>query len=120
MEKVIEGDVNISEEIEKTKVAELEKEEVSQTESKPTIIMTVGDGSTQPGHNMVEIGVAMVSSATAGQHSPSPRVKVKIEYPKGWKKDKHFKDGDIKDIAPEIADQFVALGIASIEPTESE
>lgn len=105
---------------EQTNVAELEKEEISQPESAPTVIMTVGDGSAQPGHTLVEMGVTLVSSSTAGQHIPSERVKVKIEYPKNWKKDRHMKDGDIKDVSPEVAAQFVALGIASIveQPAE--
>lgn len=96
------------------KVAELEKTEVSSTESKSNVIMTVGDGSAQPGHNMTAMTVGLTSSASAGQHEPSPRVTVKIEYPKGWKGSKHFRDGDVKEVAPETADQFIQLGIASI------
>lgn len=96
------------------KVAELEKTEVSNTESKGNVLMTVGDGSTQPGHNMEAMTVGLTSSASAGQHSPSPRVKVKIEFPKGWKGSNHFVDGSIREVAPETAKQFVQLGIASI------
>lgn len=95
-------------------VTELEKEQVSKTESKTNVIMTVGDGSAVPGQNMTAMTVAVTSSASAGQHKPSPRVRIKIEYPKGWKGVKHFADGSIRDVAPETADQFIQLGMASI------
>lgn len=96
------------------KIGELEKSDVSTTESKSNVIMTVGDGSAQPGHNMTAMTVGLISAPSAGQHKPSPRVKVKIEYPKSFKGSKHFRDGEIKEVAPETADQFVQLGIASI------
>lgn len=96
------------------KVAELVRTEVSKVESKTNHIMTVGDGSAQPGHNLVEMTVGFTSPASAGQHKPSPRVKVKIEYPKGWKGIKHLPDGAVREVAPETAEQFVQLGIASI------
>lgn len=95
-------------------IAEIKKEEVSNTESTSNVIMTVGDGSAQPGQNMTQITASLVSPASAGQHAPSARVKVKISYPKGYKKDKHFFDGDIKEVAPETAEQFVDAGIATI------
>lgn len=96
------------------KIGELEKSDVSTTESKSNVIMTVGDGSAQPGQNMTTMTVGLISAPSAGQHKPSPRITVKIDYPKGWKGAKHFRDGDIKEVAPETADQFVQLGIASI------
>lgn len=97
----------------------LEKSEVSLPESKPTVIMTMGDGSPQPGHNMTVMTAGLTSASSAGQHAPSPRVNVKIEYPKNWKRDRHFKDGDIKEVAPETADQFIQMGIATIvEPSK--
>lgn len=96
------------------KVGEMEKANVSSTESKSNVIMTVGDGSAQAGHNMTAMTVGLRSSSSAGQHKPSPRVMVKIEYPKGWKGAKHFKEGEVKEVAPETAEQFVQLGIASI------
>lgn len=96
------------------KVGEMEKTEVSTTENKSNVIMTVGDGSAQPGHNMTAMTVGLTSASSAGQHAPSPRVTVRIEYPKGWKGSRHFKEGDVKEVAPETAEQFVQLGIASI------
>lgn len=99
-------------------VAELEKTDVSATGSRSTVIMTVGDGSAQPDHNTVVMTTGFTSSASAGQHEPSARVKVKIEYPKGWKGAKHFVDGSIREVAPETAAQFVQIGIASIVKQE--
>lgn len=111
----VEENVEEKVETEKTEViTELEKSEVSQPESKSTVIMTVGDGSSQPGQNMTETTVALVSPPSSGQHAPSPRVKIKISYPKGYKKEKHFFDGDVKEVAPETADQFIQAGIATI------
>lgn len=97
-----------------TAIAELEKTDISNTGSNSNTIMTVGDGSAQPGHNLTTMTVQLTSPASAGQHDPSPRVKIKIEYPKGWKGSKHFKDGDIKEVAPETANQFIHQGIASV------
>lgn len=50
---------------------------------------------------------------------PGPRpekdtIPVRIKYPAGWKKQKFFKDGDIKEVAKETADQFVKAGFATI------
>lgn len=108
-----------SKEVEETTVVgELERTELSQTESKPNIIMTIGDGSPQPGHNMTVMAAGLTSASNAGQHAPSPRVKVVIKYPGTWKKEKHFKDGDTREIAPETAAQFVQLGFAIIVAPE--
>lgn len=99
---------------ESTIIAELEKTEISMPDNKSNTIMTVGDGSAQPGHNLTTMRVQLTSPASAGQHEPSPRVKVKIQYPKGFKGTKHFVDESIREVALETAEQFVAAGIASI------
>lgn len=95
-------------------VGELEKEEVSQSKSAVNTIMMVGGDEPQAGHNVTVSTVSMISAATDGQHAPSERVKVLIEYPKNWKKQRHFKDGDVKEIAPETADQFIKAGFATL------
>lgn len=120
-EEKTEGESGLIEEVKETSsIGELEKTEVSQTESKPNVIMTVGDGSPQPGHNMTVMTAGLTSAPHAGQHAPSARVTVKIKYPGNWKKEKHFRDGDIKEIAPETADQFVQMGFATIVEAEKE
>lgn len=65
------------------------------------------------GHNLTTSRVEFISPAhavTAG----SPLVKVIIKYPTDWKKDKFFKDGDVKDVSPETAATFVEIGIAKM------
>lgn len=110
-----------SEKSDATALGKMESTAVSQAESNSNIIMTVGDGSPQPGHNMTVMTAGLTSSPNAGQHAPSARVSVKIKYPPNWKKDKHFKDGDIKVVAPETADQFIQAGIATIvDPSKPE
>lgn len=42
------------------------------------------------------------------------KVKVKILYPKDYKKTKHFEDGDIVELHELTAETFVKKGIASI------
>jgi hypothetical protein len=65
------------------------------------------------GHNLtvskVEVNVP-AHVVTPG----SPLVKVLIKYPDEWKKDKFFKDGDIKEVSPETAATFVEIGIATM------
>lgn len=65
------------------------------------------------GHNLtvsrVEINVP-APAVTPG----SSLVKVRIKYPDDWKRDKFFKDGDIKEVSPETAATFVEIGIATI------
>lgn len=39
------------------------------------------------------------------------RVKVKIEYPKDYKKTKHYKDGDVVELHPLTADAFIEKGV---------
>jgi len=93
---------------------ELEATRVSAPESNSMTVMTVGDGSARPGHNVETMTVQMTSPATAGQQAPSARVTVKIVYPKGYKGVKHLPDDCIREVSPETADQFVKAGIASI------
>lgn len=77
-------------------------------------LMTMGGSEQMPGRNTITTTVSILSSATDGQHEPSARVKVKIKYPKDWKRPKHLKDGDVKEVAPETADQFIKMGFASL------
>ena len=65
------------------------------------------------GHNLTTTTVVMTSPA-ATVTPGSPLVKVLIKYPADWKKDKFFKDGDIKEVSPETAATFVEIGIATI------
>lgn len=69
------------------------------------------------GHNLtvstVEINMP-APTAAAG----SPLVKVLIKYPADWKKEKFFKDGDIKEVSPETAATFVEIGIATMADAE--
>lgn len=95
-------------------VTTLEKEEISEPESKVNTVMTIGSDEPVPGQNTTVSTVSLVSPASVGRHSSAGTVAVKIAYPKGWKKDKHFKDGDIKEVAPETADQFIKAGYASV------
>lgn len=77
-----------------------------------TPLMTIGSDQPQAGTNMVEhsISIAMPSA----QKHKDETVQVKIEYPKSFKGPKFFKDGDIKNVAKETAEQFVKSGIASL------
>lgn len=50
--------------------------------------------------------------------APKNTVTVKISYPKDWKKYRAFKDGDIREVAKETADQFVSQGIAKLVKEE--
>ena len=65
------------------------------------------------GHNLTTSTVLVVSPA-ATVTPGSPLVKVQIKYPADWKKDKFFKDGDVKEVSPETAATFVEIGIASM------
>lgn len=97
---------------EETIVGTVDIQKVSSTEPKVTTLMTIGSDQPQPGQN--------TETATVKIEQPSKiiaqsgRIKVLIEYPKGWKKEKHFKDGDIKETSPESADQFVKAGFATL------
>lgn len=65
------------------------------------------------GHNLITSTV-VVTSPAATVTPGSPLVKVLIKYPADWKKDKFFKDGDIKEVSPETAATFVEIGIATM------
>jgi hypothetical protein len=95
-------------------IADLEKTEASKAESTVNTIMTIESDQPQAGQNTSTASVVLLSSATDGQHAPSGRVKVLIKYPKDWKTPKHLRDGDIKDIAPETAAQFIKAGFATL------
>lgn len=56
----------------------------------------------------------VVNTPAATIAAGSPLVKVLIKYPADWKKDKFFKDGDIKEVSPEAAATFVEIAIATI------
>jgi hypothetical protein len=92
----------------------VEAEDISRTQSTERVLMTLGNGEELPGRNTVQSTVSIISPASVGRHIPSGRVLVKIEYPRSWKKDKHFKDGDIKEVAKETADQFIKAGFAGL------
>jgi len=95
-------------------VPPIQTETISKPESNVLPLIISGGNEELPGRHTVIATVSMASPANAGQHAPSSRVSVKIEYPKNWKKDRHFKDGDIKVVAPETAKQFIAMGIATM------
>lgn len=63
------------------------------------------------GH-MVEHTVSMAPAPA--QEPDKNTVSVRIKYPSAFKKQKFFKDGDIKEVAKETADQFVMAGFATI------
>lgn len=65
------------------------------------------------GRNLTTTTVIMTSPA-ATVTPGSPLVKVLIKYPADWKKDKFFKDGDVKEVSPETAATFVEIGIATM------
>lgn len=75
------------------------------------------DGSTisnsGEGRNLTVSTVSIVSPAATATPG-SLLVKVLIKYPSDWKKDKFFKDGDVKEVSPETADTFVEIGIATL------
>lgn len=95
-------------------VPPVETETASRTYSTETTLMTLGASGDLPGRNTIQSTVSMVSPSSAGRHVPNDRVSVKIEYPKSWKKERHFKDGDIKEVAKETADQFIKAGFATM------
>ncbi len=61
--------------------------------------------------NMVEHSVSIASPEQA---FPKNTVTVKINYPKTWKRERYFKDGDLKEVSQEVADQFIAQGFATL------
>lgn len=65
------------------------------------------------GHNLT-ISKVEVMTLPNSVITGSPLVKVLIKYPADWKKDKFFKDGDIKEVSPEAAGTFVEIGIATM------
>jgi hypothetical protein len=71
------------------------------------------------GHNLTTSTV-VVTSPAATITPGSPLVKVLIKYPTDWKKDKFFKDGDIKEVSPEAAATFIEIGIASMHDETNE
>lgn len=80
-----------------------------------TIMLIGSTGSTETasaqGH-MVEYTVSMAPSPS--QEPDKNTVSVRIKYPSAFKKQKFFKDGDVKEVAKETADQFVSAGFATI------
>ena len=75
-------------------------------------IMTSGE---QPeGHNLVITSVSVSTQSSPAELHPN-LIKVLIQYPENWEKDKFLKDGDVKLCSQEIADQFVNLGIGTIQ-----
>lgn len=46
-------------------------------------------------------------------------VSVRIKYPSAFKRQKFFRDGDVKEVAKETADQFVTAGFATIIKRET-
>jgi hypothetical protein len=90
-----------------------EKTELSENGGSSTVIMTIGEE--RPGHNLVQATAGIISPATAGQQPADPNlVKISILYPKSWKKEKFFKDGDVKEVSKEGAEAFVNMGIATL------
>ena len=71
------------------------------------------------GHNLT-VSKVEINMPTATVTPGSPLVKVLIKYPADWKKDKFFKDGDIKEVSPETAATFVEIGIATMVDAEEE
>jgi hypothetical protein len=71
------------------------------------------------GHNLITSTV-VVTSPAATVTPGSPLVKVLIKYPADWKKDKFFKDGDVKEVSPETAATFVEIGIATMADETNE
>lgn len=97
-----------------------DKQEISDAGSGSTVVMTIGKE--RLGHNLVEATTGIISPATAAAHNPQNNLlKVKIEYPKSWKKEKFYRDGDIKEVSRESANTFIEIGIAKlVEPTKTE
>lgn len=94
-------------------VAEIEKTEISQPESKVNTIMTIGADVPRPGQNTT-VSTVSLQTSTAPSSMPSPKTKVLVKYPDKWKKDKLLKDGETYSVAPETAAAFVQMGIATV------
>jgi len=80
-----------------------------------TKIMTIGEN--PEGHNMETHTVRVSTSAVSlgkAYSANSKLVKVLINYPEGWTKDKFFKNGEIREMAPETANTFIEIGIATL------
>lgn len=45
-------------------------------------------------------------------------VSIRVKYPANWKKDKFYKDGELREVSRETADQFVKAGFATIVKEE--
>jgi hypothetical protein len=65
------------------------------------------------GHNLT-VSRVEINMPTPAVTPGSPLVKVLIKYPTDWKKDKFFKNGDVKEVSPEAAATFVEIGIATM------
>ena len=90
-----------------------DKTEISDKGNGSTTIMTVGED--RPGHNLVEATTKVVSSASSGRPvADNSLVKIVIEYPKKWQKEKFYKDGDIREVSRESANTFIEIGIAKL------
>jgi hypothetical protein len=83
-----------------------------------TEIMTVGSNENRAGHNLVEYSTTFISASIAGVAPTSDTVKVIILYPDKYKKQKYFKNGDVKEVSKEVAEQFIGMGIASLLTNE--
>lgn len=57
-----------------------------------------------------------VSMVIGGQHKQEPTklTKVLIQYPSDWKRVKYFKDGEVRQVSIESANQFVDDGFGKI------
>ncbi|MES2004335.1 MAG: hypothetical protein V4450_07425 [Bacteroidota bacterium] len=64
------------------------------------------------GRNMSSFQVSVITGNGKPQEHQK-LMKVKIQYPSDWTKDRFFKDGDVKEVAPETAKTFIEIGIAT-------
>jgi len=113
-------DQKLDDEVKVETAGEVQKQELSQTESTVTKIMTVGGDEPRPGQNTT-ISTVSLRTSTAQEQPAAKTVRVHIEYPKNWKRPKHLTDGQTYVVSPESAEQFVKEGFATlIKETKSE
>jgi hypothetical protein len=65
-------------------------------------------------HEIGSVTVSSISSNTEPVDVNNGLTKIKISYPKDFKGNKFYQDGDEKFVSAESAKQFVELGIATI------
>lgn len=94
-------------------VAEVQKDEISRTESTVRTLVTFGTDSALPGQNMT-VSAVSVRTSTAAAQAPAKVVKVLIGYPDKWKRPKHLVNGQTYTVSPETADQFIKEGFATL------